>query len=241
MPEIRIRPLLLVTLIVVIIAAIATLIILGGKYPDVMPRILLSVLVPMLAVAFGYVASHRAMAPVTTPERVREIEQLAEREPTRSKYAWDLARVKLEAYFDRNLSQVNLIFWISVAVMFVGFVFVMLSLTFTQFNTDNTTRLVGTAAGVITESIGATFMFIYKSTMEQARAFMTTLDRINAVGMAVQILDTIPDDAVDLKNATKVELVKALLESASPVGCSCGPRKPLSRKRGHPSVDDPET
>src|SRR5438552_14384319 len=36
---------------------------------------------------------------------IEQIEVRAEKEPQKTKFAWDLARVKLEAYFDRNLSQ----------------------------------------------------------------------------------------------------------------------------------------
>jgi len=44
--------------------------------------------------------------------------------------------------------------------------------------------------------IGVTFMVIYRSTMAQANQFMEVLERINTVGMAVQILDTIPNEAL---------------------------------------------
>ncbi len=50
-----------------------------------------------------------------TEKRVNEIEIKATKEPERVKFAWDLARIKLEAYFDRNLDQVKSIsswpFW----------------------------------------------------------------------------------------------------------------------------------
>lgn len=35
--------------------------------------------------------------------------------------AWEVANVNLEAYFKRNLQQVNHVFWVSVAVMVAGF------------------------------------------------------------------------------------------------------------------------
>ena len=73
---------------------------------------------------------------------------------------------------------------------------------------------IGAAAGIITEFIGATFMFIFRSTIAQANSFMSTLERINSVGMGVQILETIPDEDRELKSATKAELVKLLLQSS---------------------------
>jgi hypothetical protein len=41
----------------------------------------------------------------------------------------------------------------------------------------------------------------------------TALERINSVGMAVQILDSISNKSGDLKNETKSEIVKALLKA----------------------------
>jgi hypothetical protein len=58
-------------------------------------------------------------------KRIDRAEDLAKAEPEKVKFAWDLARVKLEAYFDRNLSQVNQIFYVAVIVITVGFVFVL--------------------------------------------------------------------------------------------------------------------
>lgn len=57
---------------------------------------------------------------VATREKIREAESKSEKEPENSKYAWDVARVTLESYFNKNLSQVSQIFWLSVFVMFIG-------------------------------------------------------------------------------------------------------------------------
>jgi hypothetical protein len=54
-------------------------------------------------------------------------------------------------------------------------------------------------------------MVIYRSTMQQASSFVQILERINSVGMAIQILDSISENEQDLKNATRAELVKSLL------------------------------
>src|ERR1041385_9143854 len=54
-------------------------------------------------------------------KKIEAAESKVQAEPEKAKPAWDLARATLEAYFDRNLSQVASIFWLSVAVMTVGF------------------------------------------------------------------------------------------------------------------------
>ena len=54
-------------------------------------------------------------------------------------------------------------------------------------------------------------MVIYRSTMTQANQFIEVLERINTVGMAVQILDAIPEADAELKNKTRAEIVSLLL------------------------------
>jgi hypothetical protein len=73
-----------------------------------------------------------------TEEKLAHVRSQAEADPTKARFAWDLARVKLEAYFDRNLIQVNLVFWVAVFVMSVGFGFVLagIALAYTQPRTQ---------------------------------------------------------------------------------------------------------
>jgi len=152
-----------------------------------------------------------------TRERISQAETKAEKEPEKAKPAWDLARVTLESYFNKNLSQVTAIFWLSVFVMLIGFGIIIWGIAQAIQSPNSTLPAVITGlAGVITELIGATFLFIYRSTMEQAVNYTKTLERINSVGMAMQILDTIPDNAADdgLKNSTKATVVKMLMQQA---------------------------
>jgi hypothetical protein len=169
-------------------------------------------------------ASHSSIS--TTPLLREELQRAlnrAEATPGKAGPAWDLARVKLELYFDRNLTQIKQIFLLSAGVMIAGFVFVLVSiiLAFTEIGRQNaapsmTPAWIGGIAGVITEFIGATFLFVYKSTVQQAASYTQTLERINSVGMAMQILDTISEDSKDLQDSTKAEIVKLLLQQAGP-------------------------
>jgi hypothetical protein len=68
------------------------------------------------------------------------------------------------------------------------------------------------ASGVLTEFVAGTFLIIYKSTMTQASEYVRTLDRINAVGMAIQIADSIPDDDKELRNKVRAELGIKILD-----------------------------
>lgn len=59
--------------------------------------------------------------------------------------------------------------------------------------------------------LGSSFLLIYRSILAQSKEYVTVLERINAVGMAVQVITTIPEDSVELKSQTKAELAKQLL------------------------------
>jgi hypothetical protein len=156
---------------------------------------------------------------LATTKRIEDIERRADEEPEKTKFAWDLARTKLEAYFDRNLSQVGMIFGAAIIVMFIGFGFVVwgVELIYARPN-DVKPALVASVSGVITQFIGATFIFIYRSTMAQANRFMEVLERINTVGMAVQLLDGIPDAENQLKNQTRAEIIRLLLGAKASAG-----------------------
>lgn len=71
------------------------------------------------------------------------------------------------------------------------------------------------ASDVITEFIGAVFLVIYRSTMAQAGAYFGALERMNAVGMAVQIVDLSPTASVELKSQAQVELAKQILATGA--------------------------
>jgi len=144
-------------------------------------------------------------------QEIQQIEKKAEIEPEKAKFAWDLARVKLEEYFDRNLTQVSSVFRFAILTMTIGFGFVLWGITIAGVDPTHQTAWVAALSGIVTEFIGVTVMVIYRSTMAQANSFMEVLERINTVGMAVQILDSIPDGEAQLKNATRTELVKLLL------------------------------
>src|SRR5664279_1635729 len=58
---------------------------------------------------------------IVSQEKISQAEKNLQEQPDKAKPAWDLARATLEQYFNRNLSQIRVIFWLSVAVMVAGF------------------------------------------------------------------------------------------------------------------------
>jgi hypothetical protein len=158
--------------------------------------------------------------------KIDEAFVVSRQQPEKAKPSWDVARITLEAYFNRNLNQIAWIFWLSLLVMLAGFAVILwgiqqgITIAESKENFTSVKSLppaIAALSGIITEFIGASFLFIYRSTMQQANRFLRTLERINSVGMAMQILDTMPDEAKteDLKSQTKAELIKLLVKGVN--------------------------
>jgi hypothetical protein len=144
--------------------------------------------------------------------RRRELEEKAYKSPDKASAAWELAKEKLENYFDRNLGQVKMVFYVAVAVMAAGFGFVLWGIKLSFLQPDHVAiAIIASASGVITQFIGLTFMVIYRSTMAQAGQFVSVLERINTVGMVIQILDSMSTSAPDLKDRTRAEIIRQIL------------------------------
>jgi hypothetical protein len=146
-------------------------------------------------------------------EKVEAAEKRAEEQPDETRAAWDLARIKLEEYLDRNLKQVRSIFWLSLLVMAAGFFLIGYGVLKVYADPANfNASIIATVSGILVNFIGATFLIIYRSTMEQAKAYVAVLERINAVGMSVQILEQMDDSDKKLRNQATVDIAKQLLE-----------------------------
>ena len=145
-------------------------------------------------------------------ERIENVEEQVREHPEKPQLAWDLARTKLESYLDRNLAQVRSIYWLTLLVMIGGFVLILYGL-FQAFQSPAKLpiSIVASASGVLVSFIGGSFLLIYRSILAQSKEYVTVLERINAVGMAVQVISSIPDDQAELKHSTTAQLAKQLL------------------------------
>jgi hypothetical protein len=177
---------------------------------------LIGVITGLVGTYFGIKASSDE-AQVRVEQQVAEADKRVESEPQKAKPSWDLARATLDQYFQNNLRQTWFVFWLSVSVMVVGFVVVIFGvLRAVQSPGAILPATVASLAGVITEFIGATFLLIYRSAIQQAMDFTKALERINVVGMALHILDTLPEQPApdDLKSKTKATLVELIVQHA---------------------------
>lgn len=145
-------------------------------------------------------------------QKIEEVEELVRVNPDKPEYAWDLARRKLESFLDRNLNQVKSIFWLTSFVMLCGFGLVLYGVVKAYSEPSSlSTSIVSAGSGIILSFIGGSFLLIFRSTMSQSASYVTVLERINAVGMVVQIASTIPDSEEKIRVETTAALAKALL------------------------------
>ena len=103
------------------------------------------------------------------------------------------------------------IFIVAIVVMLIGFLFVLSDVWLAIKSPGQNTAWIVAISAIITEFIGVTFMVIYRSTMARANRYVEVLERMNMVGMAVQILDAIPEAESELKNKTRAEMVSLVL------------------------------
>ena len=59
---------------------------------------------------------------------------------------------------------------------------------------------------------GASFLVAYKSTFIQAKDYVYVLERINAAGMSLQILETVDSEHSEIREKARVEVSKELLK-----------------------------
>jgi|GEM_PF-2267040 len=222
----RVRLALFMGVVFVVIAIfIAALAESGFVYRDLGKTIasVISVIAGLIAIvvsAYQTLLDQRARE-----QKIETVEERLREHPERPQLAWDLARVKLENYLDRNLSQVRSIYWLTLLVMFCGFGFVMYGLYQASHNPEQLpVSVVAASSGVLISFIGGSFLLIYRSILAQSKEYVTVLERINAVGMAVQVIASIPEASAELKSQTKSELAKQLLSlyATSPPPCING-------------------
>jgi len=166
-----------------------------------------------IMLTFGVIGYQNALDRTKTAEKIEAVEERFRENPKETQAAWELAQTKLETYINRNLSQVRSIFWLTVLVMLFGFTLISYGV-FKAFETPDllAPSILTASSGLIVNFIGATFLVVFKSTMSQAQEYMGIIERINAVGMSVQILETLDESNNDLKAKTTSDISQKLLD-----------------------------
>lgn len=208
----------------------------AGLLPGFVARPIGSVLGGIgVAISLFLYARQKSLRQAEAERKVDEVERRFEANPTEPRAAWDLARVKLEVYLNRNLNQGMAIFWLTLFVMTVGFGLIGAGVWKAYEDPAALSpSVLAAVAGVLVNIIGASFLVVYSSTMDQARGYVAILERINAVGMAVQILESIDSGKPDLKAAATADLSKQLLSLYASSGNPTPSRRSSS---GNPSEE----
>jgi len=121
------------------------------------------------------------------------------------KPAWDIARLSLDQYWLSNIAQNRRIFFLSVLVISCGFLVMLVGVGHALSSTaPDSAAVTATLGGVLTQFIGATFLFIYTSTVRQSAAYVKTMERINSVGMAWYVLETMPSRTPEEQQAQNI-------------------------------------
>jgi hypothetical protein len=151
-------------------------------------------------------------------EKILIAEKLIVDNPNDIQPLWDIAYNTLQQYYSRNLKQINSIYTLSVSVMIAGFLLIVIIIITSFFRTGLIElKQLGVIAGILTEFIGATFLLIYKSTIQQAINHSKSLEEINKVGMAVKIISAIEitdSNKEKIENA-KIDISQRLLSKSS--------------------------
>jgi TRADD-N domain-containing protein len=196
----------------IVVSALGAASALGFLRPEIADQFAKVVTFVVAIIVTALVTIQRFLQEAEARTRTKRVERRYEENPEKPQAAWDLARVKLELYVERNLSQVQSVFWLTVVVIAAGFILIVYGVAKLYASpTAIMPALVTAGAGVLVDFIGASILVIYKSTMAQAKGYVAILERINAVGMAVQILQSLPENGA-LREPTTAEVVKDLLQ-----------------------------
>lgn len=134
--------------------------------------------------------------------------------PKKALPLWELANSYLQKYYNENLNQIKSIYILSLISLISGFLLILILVIMAPIlKLDIEHFDIGIIAGIITEFIGATFLFIYKSTISQGLEYSNSLNKTNNIGMSIKILESIEstENNIEKIEDAKIEISKKLL------------------------------
>jgi SNF family Na+-dependent transporter len=121
----------------------------------------------------------------------------------------------LNTFYDHiktNQTQLKVIFWVIILTAITGLLLICIpGLGFFK-SADSPVNVISLISGGGLEVISAGSLVVYRLTMKQGQNFMIMIERINAVIMAVHILNTIEEDQ-KTKNEYAAKMAERLLYS----------------------------
>jgi len=151
-------------------------------------------------------------------QKESEAENRVQTQPGEAFPVWQLARIKLENYLNLSLRQVNMIFFLVLAVMIFGFGVIVAGVILAYSDAPNSLPVAAlvSISGVVVEAIAATFLVVYKTTMAQAQSYISVLERINAVGMSLSVLEGLDAENRSGRDQALATLSEGLLNLYKP-------------------------
>ena len=141
----------------------------------------------LLAASLGLILLFAAQS--SLDQEKADLDELRSGEPNE----WEHARLKIQYYMHENLAQEKWIFRLSSATIGIGFILIVagIVLAFQSALTGGQflPSVVATLSGVIVQFIGRSFLWVYKSTTEQAAHYVGILERIYAVHMSQLLIE----------------------------------------------------
>lgn len=144
--------------------------------------------------------------------RLARAQEEASEHPDNLEYSWNLASATLQDYLERNVSQVKWIFNVSVIAMFFGLGVIAYGACVTIAQ-DTQKGLITVLGGVFAQFISATFLWVYRSTVSQAKSYVTILERITNLGIAMQVLKGMGDRSPTERTAVETEIIRRLISN----------------------------
>lgn len=119
----------------------------------------------------------------------------------------------LETYYRTNQQHLQWSFWAGLSALTIGLVVLLFGiyLTFSQDNTINSS--VTSAAGVLTEFIGAGFFYLYSRNLGQLNIFYEKLIKNQDTGYAIHLMSQLPENE---RAGVATAIIGALLSRSGP-------------------------
>jgi Ca2+/Na+ antiporter len=158
-----------------------------------------------------------------TEESVHREQEIIAQDTRKTTVLWRMSSNKLEKYLERNLRQVTLIFRLVVLTTIAGFLLIVYGVYSAFKGGPLQASLLTAGSGALGEFIAVTFLAIHKSTLNQAMGLVGILERIAAVGMAIEVVDQIPDEHKS-KNEARAKLALQIMQISRAFGKQVGPK-----------------
>jgi hypothetical protein len=143
-------------------------------------------------------------------KQVADAERAASADP-KAVPLWQLANSRIELFFARNQTQSMAIFWIMILVATAGFTVLGYAVYLANTGGVKPAKLTF-LSGCMTEFIAATFLVVYSRTMKQTDAFVQMLKDISTIGIAIQLVEDMPDSSAQSKQKERVALIAKIMK-----------------------------